>query len=69
MVTRESCALAGMARSDSDRCLFDLTRPLPPSQAAAPEVQEHFARQLAALADVYVNDAFGSWQVRRAKHR
>ncbi|MEW5724064.1 MAG: phosphoglycerate kinase [Thermodesulfobacteriota bacterium] len=26
------------------------------------EVREYFARQLAGLADVFVNDAFGSWQ-------
>ena len=31
-------------------------------EEAAGEVREAFARQLAGLADVFVNDAFGSWQ-------
>lgn len=31
-------------------------------EEAGGEAEERFARQLAGLADIYVNDAFGSWQ-------
>ena len=37
-------------------------------EEASGEVRESFARQLAGLADVFVNDAFGSWQAHVSTH-
>jgi 3-phosphoglycerate kinase len=65
MLTEE--LLFGGVETAMSRRLFSVAYPLAP-QATDPEVQERFAEQLAALADVYVNDAFGSWQVSCAGH-
>lgn len=55
-------AIKRLKNSDIDAIYLPNTRWFKGEEAKNADEQDRFANQLAGLADIYVNDAFGSWQ-------